>query len=121
MIAPPPAAAAGRPFAAYRKSCPRPRREGLGDEAGAGAGHRGDLARRRYEMVLGAAQLLFLFNLVWSARRGRPAGDNPWQATTLEWQPAQPPVTVERGPYEYHSVTADIDFTPQWETASQQE
>ena len=71
--------------------------------------------------VLGAAQLLFLFNLVWSARRGRVAGDNPWQATTLEWQPTHAPVTVERGPYEYHSGSSEEDFTPQWETASQQE
>jgi cytochrome c oxidase subunit 1 len=32
------------------------------------------------------AQLLFLFNLFWSMRRGRPAPTNPWEATTLEWQ-----------------------------------
>ena len=54
-------------------------------------------------------------------RRGAPAGDNPWQATTLEWQPTRGPVHVERGPYEYHSGTTEADFTPQWETASQQE
>jgi len=72
-------------------------------------------------LVLGAAQLLFLFNLVWSARRGRAAGDNPWQATTLEWQPVHAPVTVGRGPYEYHSGSSEEDFIPQWETASQQE
>jgi cytochrome c oxidase subunit 1 len=71
--------------------------------------------------VLGAAQLLFLVNLVWSARRGVPAGDNPWHATTLEWQPAALPVIVQRGPYEYHSGPSATDFTPQWETASQQE
>jgi cytochrome c oxidase subunit 1 len=71
--------------------------------------------------VLGAAQLLFLINLIWSARRGAPAGENPWHATTLEWRPNALPVTVERGPYEYHSGTTEADFTPQWETASQQE
>jgi cytochrome c oxidase subunit 1 len=71
--------------------------------------------------VLGAAQLLFLINIVWSARHGAPAGDNPWQATTLEWQPAPLSIRVERGPYEYHSGTTEVDFTPQWETASQQE
>jgi cytochrome c oxidase subunit 1 len=72
-------------------------------------------------LVLGAAQLLFLINLAWSARRGKAAGENPWRATTLEWQPAHTPMTVECGPYEYHSGAADKDFTPQWETASQQE
>ena len=71
--------------------------------------------------VLGAAQLIFLVNLIWSGRRGTPAGDNPWHATTLEWQPTSLPVTVERGPYEYHSGPSGNDFTPQWETASQQE
>src|SRR6201994_4168551 len=52
--------------------------------------------------VLGAAQILFLINIFGSARRGPPAGDNPWQATTLEWQPSHAPIRVERGPYEYH-------------------
>jgi cytochrome c oxidase subunit I len=71
--------------------------------------------------VLGAAQLIFLVNLVWSLRRGAVAGDNPWHATTLEWCPFSAPVTVVRGPYEYHSGPENTDFTPQWETASQQE
>ena len=36
--------------------------------------------------VVGAAQLVFLYNLVASYFRGKPAGPNPWHATTLEWQ-----------------------------------
>jgi cytochrome c oxidase subunit 1 len=71
--------------------------------------------------VLGAAQILFLINIFWSARHGMPAGDNPWQATTLEWQPGLLPVRVERGPYEYRSGPPEADFIPQWERASQQE
>jgi cytochrome c oxidase subunit 1 len=71
--------------------------------------------------VLGAAQLIFLINLFWSTRHGAPAGDNPWRATTLEWRPNALPVTVERGPYEYHSGPSGVDFTPQWEMASQEE
>lgn len=35
--------------------------------------------------LLAAAVLLFIFNLFQSARRGVSAGDNPWQAGTLEW------------------------------------
>ena len=71
--------------------------------------------------VLGLVQLLFLVNLVVSLRRGRAAGTNPWEATTLEWQTTSPPAvhnfegtpTVVRGPYEY-SVPGDLtDFTPQ--------
>jgi cytochrome c oxidase subunit I len=71
--------------------------------------------------VLGAAQILFLINLVWSARHGAPAGENPWQATTLEWQSAPLIFPIERGPYEYQNGAFGRGFTPQWETASQQE
>jgi len=39
--------------------------------------------------LLGAAQLLFVFNLLRSWRHGAVAQPNPWQATTLEWAPQQ--------------------------------
>lgn len=39
-------------------------------------------------ICLAAAQLLFLYNLVWSWGRGPLSGTNPWEATTLEWHPA---------------------------------
>jgi cytochrome c oxidase subunit 1 len=35
--------------------------------------------------VTAAVQLIFLVNLVWSARRGKVAPQNPWNATTGEW------------------------------------
>src|SRR5437763_10228776 len=41
--------------------------------------------------VVGAAQMVFLYNLAVSYFRGRPAGANPWGATTLEWQTAETP------------------------------
>ena len=41
-------------------------------------------------VALGLFQLVFLWNIHWSARRGEPA-DNPWRATTLEWATASPP------------------------------
>ena len=41
-------------------------------------------------VALGLFQLVFLWNLVHSARRGEPA-DNPWRATTLEWTSPSPP------------------------------
>ena len=42
--------------------------------------------------IVGFAQLVFLFNLIWSIRNGKEAGGNPWRATSLEWQtPETPP------------------------------
>jgi len=74
-------------------------------------------------LIVGFAQLVFLFNLVWSAYKGRLAGRNPWRATTLEWQtpdfpprhgnwgPTQP--VVYRWAYDYSVPGADQDFLPQ--------
>ncbi|QLL62910.1 cytochrome c oxidase subunit I [Sinorhizobium mexicanum] len=73
--------------------------------------------------VVGAAQIVFLFNLVWSLRHGRDAGGNPWRATTLEWQtPETPPPhgnwgkelpVVYRWAYDYSVPGAPEDFIPQ--------
>src|ERR687883_560759 len=41
--------------------------------------------------ILGLAVLVFIWNLIVSARRGREAGDNPWDAFTLEWATSSPP------------------------------
>ena len=35
--------------------------------------------------------LLFLWNVLRSLRDGAPAGDNPWNAWTLEWATSSPP------------------------------
>ncbi|KQV31571.1 cytochrome c oxidase subunit I [Rhizobium sp. Root1203] len=74
-------------------------------------------------LVVGAAQLVFVFNLVWSLFRGREAGGNPWRATTLEWQtPQTPPAhgnwgkelpVVYRWAYDYSVPGAAEDFLPQ--------
>lgn len=43
-------------------------------------------------LIVGFAQVVFMFNLFWSLRNGKEAGGNPWRATTLEWQtPVTPP------------------------------
>ncbi len=34
-------------------------------------------------LLVGWFQLVFLFNLIWSYYKGKPAGGNPWNATTL--------------------------------------
>jgi cytochrome c oxidase subunit I len=41
--------------------------------------------------VLGFSVLLFVWNLLWSYRYGEVAGDNPWEAWTLEWATSSPP------------------------------
>ena len=43
--------------------------------------------------VLGVGYLLPVLYLVWSLKYGEIAGDNPWQATGLEWQTQSPPLT----------------------------
>ena len=74
-------------------------------------------------LVVGFAQLLFVFNMIWSLFRGREAGGNPWRATTLEWQtPETPPghgnwgkelPIVYRWAYDYSVPGAPEDFIPQ--------
>ncbi|RWD63577.1 MAG: cytochrome c oxidase subunit I [Mesorhizobium sp.] len=73
--------------------------------------------------IVGFAQMVFLFNLIWSIRHGREAGGNPWRATTLEWQtPHTPPAhgnfgkelpIVYRWAYDYSVPGAKEDFIPQ--------
>ncbi len=71
---------------------------------------------------LGAAQLVFAFNFLYSIFAGRHASRNPWQANTLEWEAPTPPPhgnfpgplpTVYRGPYEYSSPLVSEDYLPQ--------
>jgi len=43
--------------------------------------------------VLALGVLAFVINIVYSLRHGEIAGDNPWNAWTLEWAtPSPPPV-----------------------------
>ncbi|MBA8905790.1 cytochrome c oxidase subunit I [Aminobacter ciceronei] len=74
-------------------------------------------------LTVGFAQLVFLFNLFWSIRHGKKAGDNPWRATTLEWQTAGTPPphgnfgkelpVVYRWAYDYSVPGAPEDFIAQ--------
>ncbi|WP_439861469.1 cytochrome c oxidase subunit I [Pseudomonas sp. MBLB4136] len=74
-------------------------------------------------LTVGVAQLLFLFNLAWSLFKGKPAGANPWGATSLEWlTPDTPPrhgnwgarlPVVHRWAYDYSMPSVEQDFVPQ--------
>jgi cytochrome c oxidase subunit 1 len=44
-------------------------------------------------VILGLGYLLPALYLAWSVFKGKPAGDNPWGATGLEWQAPSPPPT----------------------------
>ena len=72
-------------------------------------------------LLLGAAQILFLWNFFVSLFAGKKADKNPWLANTLEWSAPTPaphgnfevqPV-VYRGPYEYSSPEVKEDWLPQ--------
>ena len=73
-------------------------------------------------IITATAQLIFLFNFIWSLFKGERAGDNPWEATTLEWTTATPPPhdnfggrvpVVYRGAYEYGVPGAPDDYVMQ--------
>src|SRR5712675_813943 len=74
-------------------------------------------------LIVGFAQLVFLFNLIWSLFKGKEAGDNPWGAASLEWQTPQTPPghgnwgkelpVVYRWAYDYSVPGAKEDFVPQ--------
>ncbi len=74
-------------------------------------------------IIVAMAQLFFIYNLVVSYFRGRKAGSNPWEATTLEWQtPDTPPKHGNFGPelpvvyrwaYDYGVPGAPQDYIPQ--------
>ncbi|MES2100747.1 MAG: cbb3-type cytochrome c oxidase subunit I [Pseudomonadota bacterium] len=74
-------------------------------------------------LIVGVAQLLYVYNLVWSTFRGRRADANPWRAASLEWAtPNTPPVhgnwglrlpIVYRWAYAYSVPGAPQDFIAQ--------
>jgi cytochrome c oxidase subunit 1 len=67
------------------------------------------------------AQLPFIINFFWTLWRGKKTPENPWHATTVEWDTPTPPphgnfsrpVQIHRGPYEYSVPGHSADFTMQ--------
>jgi len=73
-------------------------------------------------LLTGAAQLIFLYNLIHSRFHGAPASANPWEATSLEWTTASPPLVdnfggkhpvVYHDPYQYSVEGAAKDYIMQ--------
>jgi cytochrome c oxidase subunit I len=56
------------------------------------------------------AVLIFVANVLLSLRRGDPAGDDPWDAWTLEWATTSPPP-----PYNFETVPVTTSRRPLWD------
>ncbi|MEN3378465.1 MAG: cytochrome c oxidase subunit [Hyphomicrobiales bacterium] len=61
-------------------------------------------------IVLFASFVLLLINAVRGAARGAPAGDNPWDAGTLEWATTSPPA-----PYNFPRIPFVTHREPLWD------
>jgi len=74
-------------------------------------------------LIVGFAQIVFIYNIITSAIRGEKAEKNPWKANSLEWQtPEMPPKhgnfgkelpVVYRWAYDFSVPGADKDYIPQ--------
>jgi heme/copper-type cytochrome/quinol oxidase subunit 3 len=62
---------------------------------------------------MAAASIIFVWNLIASLLRGRPAGDNPWNAWTLEWATTSPPPEEN-----FHSLPPIRSRRPLWDIAN---
>jgi cytochrome c oxidase subunit I+III len=60
-------------------------------------------------VVLFISFVLFLVNVLVSYRRGMPAGDNPWDAGTLEWATTSPPL-----PQNFSRIPVVTNREPLW-------
>jgi len=54
--------------------------------------------------------LIFLWNIAYSLRRGAVAGDDPWDAWTLEWSTTSPPP-----PYNFETLPVVRSRRPLWD------
>jgi cytochrome c oxidase subunit I len=61
-------------------------------------------------LVLATGFALFFFDAIRSAWRGVPAGENPWDASTLEWATASPPPS-----YNFELIPVVRSSNPLWD------
>jgi cytochrome c oxidase subunit I+III len=62
-------------------------------------------------IILVAGFLVFFIDAIRAARRGAPAGNNPWDAPTLEWATSSPPPS-----YNFLHIPVVSGPNPLWET-----
>tara|TARA_Y100000590_G_scaffold5924_1_gene7900 strand:+ start:1237 stop:3033 length:1797 start_codon:yes stop_codon:yes gene_type:complete len=80
-------------------------------------------------LIVGFSQLVFLYNLITSAKLGKKAEKNPWKACSLEWQTSEVPPghgnfgkelpIVYRWAYDFNVPGAKEDYIPQNISASE--
>ncbi|MGH7174612.1 MAG: cytochrome c oxidase subunit I [Gemmataceae bacterium] len=61
-------------------------------------------------LIQAPSYLLFVYNIVVSLWKGRPAGDNPWDAWTLEWATTSPPPS-----YNFEDIPTVHSRRPLWD------
>lgn len=74
-------------------------------------------------IAVGVSQILFLWNMFYSAFKGKKAQGNPWKATSLEWLTEETPPAhgnwgaklpvVHRWAYDYSVPGVEQDYIPQ--------
>jgi len=62
--------------------------------------------------VLAVGIVVILATILWSFVRGAPAGDDPWQANTLEWATSSPPPN-----YNFATIPVVRSADPNWDRA----
>ena len=61
-------------------------------------------------LVQAPSYLIFVANILWSLKNGKPAGDDPWDAWTLEWATTSPPPS-----YNFETVPTVQSRRPLWD------
>ena len=60
--------------------------------------------------IMGVGILITIVNVVRSARHGEPAGNDPWDADTLEWATSSPPPD-----YDFETIPEVRSLHPMWD------
>jgi cytochrome c oxidase subunit 1 len=61
-------------------------------------------------LIQAPSYAIFVFNVFWSLKWGKPAGDNPWDAWTLEWATTSPPPA-----YNFETIPTVHSRRPLWD------